>query len=343
MKFKTYSFFLLALSANSQAGLFKSYDWSGWEVKKSFKVYGSEWVIEERTQGVNYSPWHISRWFIWQNYSANSGVEKHLVNKALGFNENILALIVFPQKDGSYKPLLRKPFLDKEGSIDYYGGYGIYEEDGTLKVWLNPSSETGTDRLLPPYTDCGFLTAKEKVAYAADRRHEPEVYYGEFDPKAQKFYMRHVSAPIQYVYWSEWGSITAPFLKNRNQYRRPSVWDATNKKYVPGAPEVRPKYTYLGRVEDEAKFPIVCNPDDLAKAKNIFKAYLKDIWQPAIDKELSMMSEHEKATFKREDCDGVGLNYDFGCKQIDDHSRTDGRKNVFPERIKPPRVKDMTD
>lgn len=343
MRLRAWLLSISVLSMNCQAGWFYSYEWGNWETKKNIKAYGLEWTVEERVQGVSYSPWHISRWFIWQNYSGYHGTEKHLINRTLGFNENILDLIFFPQKDGSYKPLLEKPFLDKKGGIDYYGSYGIYEENGSIWVWLHPDSETGTDRLLPPYTDCGFLTAKEKIAYAADRRHEPEVYHGEFDLNTRKFYIRYASAPIQYVYWSEWGGVTSPFMDNRSYYRKPSVWDATQRRYVPGDLEARPEYVFLGGVESKAVLPIICTVGDFIKAKNSFQSYLRDIWQPAIDTELSRMSEHEKATFKREDCDGTGLNYDFGCRQIENYGRNDGTKNRFPKKIKPPRVEDRPD
>lgn len=344
MKISAYGFLLLALSANSQAGFFKSYDWNDWQIKKTFKVYDSEWVIETRVQSVSYSPLHFSRWFIWQNYSQNNGHEMHLVNKELGFNKNILDLIFFPQKDGSYKPLLKRPFLDKNGSIDYYGSYGVYEKNGALEVWLNPNSEIGTDRLLSPYTDCGYLTANEKVVYVTDRRHEPEVYYGELDLKTKKFYMRYTSAPIKYVYWSEWGSMTAPFLEDRNQYRGPPIWDAANKKYAPGALEVRPKYAFLSRVEDEARLPIICGEAEFTEAKEKFKSYLNNIWQPALDKELGRMSDHEMATLRREDCAGIGLNYTFGCAQINNYRLNDSNiKNIFPEGVKQPLTKSKPD
>lgn len=169
------------------------------------EAYDGSWLLMERVQSVNYSPWHVSRWFIWKNYSAYSGRELKVINTSSGLNDNILNLIVFPQKNGSLEPLLKKPFINKYGSVDYYGAYGIYEKNGSLWVWLEPTSETATKQAIPPYTDCGFLTAKEKIAYATDRRHEPEVYHGEFDLKARKFVMRYVSAPIQFVYWAEWG------------------------------------------------------------------------------------------------------------------------------------------
>lgn len=335
--------FLLALGSHGHAEALKNYRWGGWEVKKKLNAHDSSWVIKERVQGVSYSPWHISRWLIWQNYSGYSGSEIHLVNEPLGFDENILELIFFPQKDGSYKPLLNKPFINKHGRVDYHGAVGVYEKDGALQIWLNPDSETGTHRPLPPYTDCGFLTAKEKVAYATDRRHEPEVYHGEFDPKTRKFHILYTSAPIQYVYWSEWGSMTSPFLEDRSQYRKPSVWDDATKKYVPGALEVRPEYVYLGKVENVARLPVICNEDDYIKAKSRFQLYLKNIWQPAIERESSRMSGHEKATLRREECNGIGLNYDFGCKQIDDYGRNDGSKNVFPKDVKLPRVEERPD
>lgn len=334
---------LLIFSAGCQAGLFKSYDWSDWRERERIEAYGYEWMIEERVQGVSYSPWHPSRWLIWQNYSGYSGTETHLVNNRIGFNENVLDLIFFPQKDGRYKSLLKKPFLDNKGRIDYYGSYGVYEVNGALWVWLEPDSETGADYLMPPYTDCGFLSAKEKVVYATDRRHEPEVYYGEFDPDTRKFYIRYTSAPIQYVYWSEWGGLTSPFLENRNYYRKPSVWDTDKKRYVPGALEVRPEYVFLGSVVDKARIPLICNEDDFKNAKDRFQSYVRDIWQLAIDKELGRMSEHERATLKREDCDGIGLNYDFGCKQIDNYGRNDGRKNLLPKEIRPARVENGPD
>lgn len=343
MKLTVCILFLSVSSINCQAGIFKDYKWGSWNSKEILRAYDSEWLVQERSQILIYSPWHISRWFIWQNYRQDNGKEVHLVNEQLGFNENVLDLIAFPQKDGSYKSLLKKTFLDREGSIDYYGSYGIYEENGSLWVWLHPDSETATDHLLPPYTDCGFLTAKEKVAYAADRRHEPEVYHGEFDLNARKFYIRYASAPIQYVYWSEWGGMTSPFMENRSYYRKPSVWDATQRRYVPGDLEAKPEYVFLGGVESKAVLPIVCSAGDFLNAKSSFQSYLRDIWQPAMDKELSRMSEHEKATFKREDCDGAGLNYDFGCKQIENYGRNDGTKNRFPKRIKPPRIEDRPD
>lgn len=65
--------------------------------------------------------------------------------------------------------------------------------------------------------------------------------------------------------------------------------------------------------------------------------------QPVIDKRLDRMSEHEKATFRPEDCDGIGLNYDFGCKQIDNYGYNDDRKNRFPKKTKPPRVEEKPD
>lgn len=339
MKFKIWAIFFIVLSSNSWAGLFYDYWWSAWESKKLLDVYGSTWEIQERTQIVRYSPLHISRWFIWQNYSGHHGTEQHLVNQKLNFNENILDLVMFPQRDGSYKTLLRRPFLDKEGGIDYNGSYGVYEKNGSLWIWLTPNSETGTDSLFSPYTNCGFLTGKGMVAYASDRRHEPEIYRGQFDPKTRKFYIRYTSAPIKYVYWSEWEGLTSPFLESRDFYKT-RVNDKEIKIIMPGNIVTKPRYAFLAMVENKISLPLICNKDDFIKAKDEFESYLKDIRQPVIDRELSRMSAHEKSTFRQEDCDGIGLNYAFGCKQIDNYERADGNKNIMPKKVKPPIVRD---
>lgn len=336
---------LFLYSSASSGALFDTYSWEDWKVKKVIKAYDNTWEIHKRVQGINYGS--LTMRGLMNRGSGLAGEEYRLVSPALGFNENIVSLIFFPQKNGSYKPLLTRPFTGERGKSHYFGTFGVYEKDGTLRVWLEPDSETGTDRLLSPYTDCGFLTAQEKVAYVTDRRHEPETYYGEFDPKTRKFYIKSSSAPIPSVYWSEWGGnpvdLSYPMEIARDKYRKPFVWDEVKKNYVDGALEVRPKYVYLGLVEENVKLPLICKPEDFTQARESFRTYLKEIKQPALDKELSRMSEHEKATFKREDCDGLGLNYEFGCKQIDDYGRNDGSKNIFPKKVKPPRVVDVPD
>lgn len=338
---------LITCSINAYAGFFEyfeKHDWSDWETKENVTAYGSEWEFRERVQGSIHPSWHISRWIPSHGLEGYSGTEKRLINKTLGFDENILDLIRFPQKDGSYKPLLKKPFLNRYGRIDYRGSVGVYERDGVLTAYVEPDTEVGTDRLLPPYTDCGFLTAKQKIAYVTDRRHEPEVYRGEFDPKTQKFYMRHVSAPIQYVYYAEWEAMQPSI---RTSDLKPGVDRAD---FVVGLSyssdlkvEYKNKRLYLAQKEEKVNIPLICTPHDFELAKQAYQNYLNTTWKKQIDKEVSVLTEHEKATLVREDCDGIGLNYSFGCQQIDNYGYNDGNKNVFPKGTKPPRVVDNPD
>jgi len=319
-------------AVNANAGLFKKYEWEQWEVKGKFNAYGSEWTMEERIQSVNYSPWHISRWFIWQNYSARSGDEKHLINRSLNFDQNIVSLVFFPQKNGSYKSLLNRPFIGGSGRVNYFGAFGVYEENGVLKVWLNPSPESNS--LLPPYTDCGFLTGKEKIAYVTDRRHEPETYYGEFNPKTQKFYIKYSSAPIQSIYRAEWGAPPSiGWQTDRDWYKR-MYGEKELEKHKNEA-------FYFNKVEEEARIPLVCNVENFVQARQAYTEYINTIWKPEFDKLFSMLSDHEKATFRREDCDGIGLNYRFGCKQINRYGlgKTESAV-VLPKGVKPPRIED---
>lgn len=324
----------LLISTHCYAWL-KSYDWSEWETKKVYEAYGSTWELKERIQGVTYSSWHIARW---GNYEKTgfAGQENHLVNKKLGIDEDYGDIILFPQKDGSYKKMGRR---QTEGeNVNYPSSVFIYKRNSNLFAQIiTDSGRDGKDL----YSDCGYLTAKEKVAYLKEGSQQPEYYFGEFDPKTNKFYMKYVSAPIQYVYWSEWGSSPVPLLENRHYYK--GFMDIDIKyKSKKNHPEYIPEWSYLGMVEGKKAIPIICNINDFETAKSVYHDYLRDLWQPQIDKELAMLSEHETATLKREECDGIGLNYLDGCKQVNDFQ---GRLAKWgkPKKVEEPRIEDKPD
>lgn len=324
--------FILFISGCSE--LLRTYSWTSFKTTEKIKADNGPWEIQERIQTSTDSQWDIARIIIGTNWGGKSGEEKRLVNKAYHFNENILSLIYFPQKDGSYEPLLKKPYLTKKGRINYQNEVYVYQKKDELWVTVSPCCTN--DKSTRPYTNCGFLTGNQKVAYLSHKDQEPEHYYGKFDLKDRKFYISRSNMPITYFYRAEWEGSPVTIIK-----------DQELRKFSPGfytVEEQKIKYkNYPAFISTEYKYrtmPLICKAEDFEQAKIDYQNYLEKIYQPDLDKYISYLSEHEKATLKREECDGPGLNEHYGCsqgKELDIWTYGD------PKKLPPPRIVDTPD
>lgn len=223
-----------------------------------------------------------------------------LVNEELGIEDDLADAIVFPQRDGSFKPLGKHRFFYSDMVRDtsrYNADFKLEIENNELVLEVRPREEY-SGRYWPTYTNCGYLTGRNEIAYVHHFWDQPKVYYGKYDLEIKKFIITHAEAPQRFIYRAHWDR---------------DGWDIS-----PGADDYKLKHKNEARgfVLIRGKIQIICNESEYKQAKNEYQTIMdSDFAKKEWESQLRLMPEVRK-TLTREHCDGTGIRYPDNCKQL---------------------------
>lgn len=225
-----------------------------------------------------------------------------LSNNKLGIKEDLADIIIFPQRDGSFKAIGKHRIFDSDITSDtsiYSADFDIKVENNELLIEVTPREEY-SGLFWQTYTNCGYLTGHNEVAYINNFLDQPKSYYGKYDIKINKFVISKVDAPLKYIYRARWDR---------------SEWDDSGsyskKKHINEARAL---------VFNNEKIGIICNEDQYFKAKDEYKNSLDSIFLKKERAKISRLAPEIRASLRRENCDGTGIRFPDDCLQLMENS-----------------------
>ena len=227
-----------------------------------------------------------------------------LLNNELGIKDDLANIVIFPQRDGSFKTIGKHRLFDSNivsNTSIYNADFNIEIENNELLIEVTPREEY-SGLFWQTYTNCGYLTGRNEIAYINSFWDQPKSYYGKYDIKTKKFIINQVGAPQKYIYRARWGG---------------SEWDGSSDNVYFKKNHINEPRAFVFNNE---KIGIICNEDQYFRVKNEYIYSIESILLKKERGKILQLAPEVRASLRRENCDGTGIRFPDDCLQLMENS-----------------------